>query len=423
MITAFRDRDLSITAWSFARREVRDDELLDAISSEAIKRLSSLQTGSQELANLAWAVAPLDLRHRPLLDAIASAAIALQSEQFTAQELANMPWSYASLKYRHEPLMQSLASESISRISQVTTQNLVNTAWALDVLDWLDPSGQELPGIFARFLQACSGSLGVEWVMLAAIADERGFAHRIPVFAAEFQARVLSPALAHLGALRSAPDDCQLATNLQRLQDWVVQLQVPHLGPVRTRAALIACSALCADPTQAQGTATWVAQAQEAVAQAVWWSCPHAAVSSQGVAAWVAARLEVAGGGLVEELGRVFLADDSAEHSILVERMLQPIFLQVPRSGHAERRALIALLRAVSRAFDYDNNERWGATAGWVRLYASHYPCISCLAVVAQFTRRMPVVALQVEFDNAWVTWEARSVPPGEEVLTMGRSV
>merc|ERR1712032_1329497 len=100
-------------------------------------------------------------------------------------------------------------------------------------------------------------------------------------------------------------------------------------------------------------------------------------VSSQGVVAWVSAHLEVSGGACVEEPGRVFLADDSAEHSILVERMLQPIFLQVPRNGHAERRALISLLRMVSRAFDYENAECWQDTRGSVELYASHYLCIS----------------------------------------------
>merc|ERR1712178_153380 len=95
------------------------------------------------------------------------------------------------------------------------------------------------------------------------------------------------------------------------------------------------------------------------------------------------------GSAIVHEAGRVYFADDSAAHSILVERMLQPIFLQVPRNGHEERRALIDLLHAVAHAFKYHNSETWSEVRGKVQLYASHFPCISCLACIAQFSRRL----------------------------------
>mmetsp|Transcript_43371 Transcript_43371/g.97897 ORF Transcript_43371/g.97897 Transcript_43371/m.97897 type:complete len:243 (-) Transcript_43371:41-769(-) len=241
---------------------------------------------------------------------------------------------------------------------------------------------------------------------------------------AGFHTLVLEPALAALAALRGAPDDRELAAAHARLQEWVHKVQLPHFGAAYTHRALEACGARCLGPSRS-GEA-WVAAAREAVARAAWWSCPHAAVSSQGVAAWVAASLEVAGGSRVEESGRVFLADDSAEHSILVERMLQPIYLQVPRNGHAERRALIELLRAVSRAFGSGNAERWEDTAGSVRLYASHYPCMSCLVVIAQFARRLPRVTVFMEFDNAWGSWRERPAPSSSEadgMLIMGRSV
>merc|ERR1712025_945565 len=94
----------------------------------------------------------------------------------------------------------------------------------------------------------------------------------------------------------------------------------------------------------------------------------------------------------VNEPGRVYFADDSAEHSILVERMLQPLFLQVPRNGHAERRALIDLLKAIGRSFAYGSSECWSQVLGEVKLYVSHYPCISCLAVIAQFGWHLPLV-------------------------------
>lgn len=138
--------------------------------------------------------------------------------------------------------------------------------------------------------------------------------------------------------------------------------------------------------------------------------------------AWVRAHLQV-GCASIDEPGRVFFADDSAEHSILVERMLVPIFIQVPRNGHAERRALISVLRAVARAFDYDHQEGWEDVQGLVELFVSHYPCISCLAAVAQFARCLSQARLQVEFDDAWASWSERPMdylPP--DGLAMGRS-
>ena len=64
------------------------------------------------------------------------------------------------------------------------------------------------------------------------------------------------------------------------------------------------------------------------------WNKAQGSNTQHGVAAWVAAQLQV-GCDMIDQPGRVYFADDSAEHSILVERMLQPVFLQVPRNGHA----------------------------------------------------------------------------------------
>lgn len=354
-----------------------------------------------------------------------------------------MPWACAALKYLHKPLLQSIASESMPRLaaqrrSEVafSTQNIVNTAWALDLLGVLHSGGVFLHHVFAQFTELCAGSLGVEWITLAAIAEKRSVAAAVPGFMQLFHARVLDPTLAWLARVRAAEDDLALARAIRGLQAWVVELQLPHLGAIHARRAL---QAVGTEPVGFPGhdegseEAAWVAQARERVLRAAWWSCPHAAVSSQGVVAWLAADLQVPGGSKVQEPGAVHLADDSAEHSILVERMLQPIFLQVPRSGHAERRALISVLRATVRAFGSDSPKCWMDTTGTVQLYASHYLCISCLTVVAQFARRLPRVRLQVAFDDAWEAWRERPAPAGSsvaacrahrntEVLSVGRA-
>jgi len=350
-------------------------------------------------------LAPLDLRHKPLLAAIASAALSTSTDQFSAQELTNTLWAFAALKFCHEPLLQALSSQAIARISQVTTQNLVNSAWALDVLGCRDLNPNTVDLVLARFVDTCEKSLAVEWVTLAAVAEKHGSVADDHAFRVGLRARILEPALAHLRALRSGGGGRARDEAFQRLQQWVVDVQLPHFGAAHTRDALLAAGAGSGAP----GDREWVRRARGAVSSAASWSCPHAAVSSQGVIAWLAARLEV-GGVAVEEPGRVLFADDSAEHSILVERMLKPLFLQVPRNGHAERRGLVDLVRSVARALGHGGAEHWEGVRGSVELYASHYPCISCLAAVAQFKGLLPGADLEVEFDDAWATWTER--PP-----------
>eukprot|EP00435_Cladocopium_sp_Y103_P033259 s214_g8.t1 len=61
----FRERDLSITAWSYGRMELREETLILAISLGAwvdggMSR--DFRGKHQEIANLCWAMAQLDLR-------------------------------------------------------------------------------------------------------------------------------------------------------------------------------------------------------------------------------------------------------------------------------------------------------------------------------------------------------------------------
>jgi len=414
-IPEFRARDLSITAWSFARLEVRDENLISAIASAAASAGCDFGGCHQEIANLSWSMALLDYRDKNLLEALSGAAMRTDMRQFSAQEMTNTVWAFASLRYAHQPLLHAIATRAMCHLHEAISQNVVNTAWALDCLGSTDPEEEVFPNILQHFLKVCTGSLGIEWITLASIAEDRCLASRVPQFMVEFESLVLKPALELLSLIRVASDDAIRLEQLQHLQDWVERVQVPHLGPTYTGDALKAAGAKHAE-------STWSKQAQEEVLASAWWSCPHAAVSSQGVVAWAAAFLEVSGG-KAEEHGEVYFADDSAG-PIFVERMLQPIFMQVARGGHAERRALVTLLRAALRMIGQSSaqgTDRLEDTAGWVKLYASHYLCISCLAVVAQFTRLLPKVHLEVAYDNAWASWTERAVPSGE-VLSIGRA-
>lgn len=191
---------------------------------------------------------------------------------------------------------------------------------------------------------------------------------------------------------------------LTEFNTWIEEVQLPHFGTAHTRNALIAAGAY----VTSHGNADWVVRARKQAQQATWYSCPHAAVSSQGVVAWIAADLQINDQHITEE-GHIYTVDNSEPHSILVERMLEPLFLHVERSGHAERRALIGLLRMVVSTFHQTKFDGWEVISGVVELYVTHFPCVSCLVAIAQFTRRLPRVQVWVEFDNAWIQWKERS--------------
>merc|ERR1712217_277667 len=81
-----------------------------------------------------------------------------------------------------------------------------------------------------------------------------------------------------------------------------------------------------------------------------------------------------------------------------------PVFAQHDRSNHAERQALIKVISRVQEACGAQTDEEFEAecaeVTGTVRLYASHTPCISCMACFCQFQRLFPKVKLCVDFDD-----------------------
>lgn len=106
--------------------------LLGAISAAAVT-----QFGSQELANTAWAFARLNVRDAPLLDAISQQSLRLIALA-KPQHLSNMVWSLAVLYYTHKPLLTALSAESISKLPNFAAQELANTAWAFAHLHYPD---------------------------------------------------------------------------------------------------------------------------------------------------------------------------------------------------------------------------------------------------------------------------------------------
>eukprot|EP00439_Symbiodinium_sp_Y106_P042703 s3497_g5.t1 len=139
---------------------------------------------------------------------------------------------------------------------------------------------------------------------------------------------------------------------------------------------------------------------------------------SNALVAWVAHSLRVQRG--AEELvhlsrGRPFgYAIGKPE----VSEWLLPVFVEHDRSSHAERMALLAVGKLVKSAGAKLHPD--SSVSGMVGVYATHTPCISCMAVFCQFKQKLPGVKLYVCFDkwgetNRWIAEEVRALPQEAE--------
>eukprot|EP00930_Biecheleria_cincta_P084707 TRINITY_DN74156_c0_g1_i1.p1 TRINITY_DN74156_c0_g1~~TRINITY_DN74156_c0_g1_i1.p1 ORF type:complete len:187 (-),score=18.52 TRINITY_DN74156_c0_g1_i1:141-641(-) len=80
------------------------------------------------------------------------------------------------------------------------------------------------------------------------------------------------------------------------------------------------------------------------------------------------------------------------------DALLQPIFASHSRARHAERRGLLMVLQQLLAGGAAPGHR----PTGNARLFASHTPCISCLAVFSQFKALYPRIRLNIAFD----TWQ-----------------
>jgi len=81
-----------------------------------------------------------------------------------------------------------------------------------------------------------------------------------------------------------------------------------------------------------------------------------------------------------------------------VSEWLLPVFVEHDRSSHAERMALLSIGDVIKETGGKLHPD--SKISGSVCVYATHTPCISCLAVFCQFKRRLPGVNLYFYYDT-----------------------
>uniref|UniRef100_A0A7S4RR88 Uncharacterized protein n=1 Tax=Alexandrium monilatum TaxID=311494 RepID=A0A7S4RR88_9DINO len=118
---------------------------------------------------------------------------------------------------------------------------------------------------------------------------------------------------------------------------------------------------------------------------------------SSALVAWSSHHLRVGGGEAPTSLCRRRPFGYAAEKPEVSEWLL-PVFVEHDRSSHAERMALISLGDIIKRSGGKLHPD--APIHGAACVYASHTPCISCLAVFCQFKRKLPSVKLYFCFDT-----------------------
>eukprot|EP00933_Yihiella_yeosuensis_P076623 TRINITY_DN86486_c0_g1_i1.p1 TRINITY_DN86486_c0_g1~~TRINITY_DN86486_c0_g1_i1.p1 ORF type:complete len:189 (+),score=11.03 TRINITY_DN86486_c0_g1_i1:57-623(+) len=125
------------------------------------------------------------------------------------------------------------------------------------------------------------------------------------------------------------------------------------------------------------------------------------APSTESIVAWFSSSLLYKEKLLLVEPGRLYYWGIPRAIDQRLQEMLKPVFSHINREDHCERFCLLHHLRAIIRRCGFNG---LGDCSGCVKLYVSHFPCISCVSIICQFIRFLPAVRFELEFDNLWQT-------------------
>jgi len=207
-----------------------------------------------------------------------------------------------------------------------------------------------------------------------------------------FSRSVYDPVLSRLRIYSdSTTSEAREKAKSWRLQDRVLERQFSLGGPF-TELAAAALNMTCPG-------GRFLPLAQVAARDGLWERRVEATDDpvSNVLIAWVAYQVAVGNKKPITSIcrGRPFGYGDKPP----VSKWLLPVFVEHDRSPHAERMALLGLGDAIEEAGGDLHPD--SPIKGTACIYASHTPCISCLAVFCQLRRRLPGVRLWVFFD-AW---------------------
>lgn len=114
-------------AWSFSALSHRDEELMECMCDELLKKRKELNP--TDLSNLSRALAVLKVQSETVMDRVL-AEVRTRMGQFRPSNLAILSWSLATLSLKDEDLMALIAKECMGKMRLFGAKHLADLAWA-----------------------------------------------------------------------------------------------------------------------------------------------------------------------------------------------------------------------------------------------------------------------------------------------------
>lgn len=431
-----RAEEVGALVWGLATLQLRHVPLLAALGQRLQRLELEGRTPFRVISSLIWSHAVLRVGGEVPFDEGLLQAAAQRAHESTAQELANLAWANVFLGRPRQDLLAALAIEVQARMGKdFSTQELANASWAFCMARVGDD--RLFNTLSARFVRVAASPLhgdaecGRDWASMVDALLVRG-GGLAPVgtpqaeLVAVFEDAICEPVFQRLRRLaeaqRGAPQGSRDNDRaLRALENFAEPLSLGHLGVQSTEGLLRRCG-FATELSHGVTEAAWIPRARAEVLARQ----PHSQATGRRsrpreVVVWLSfeATVCVLGEeGSVWEPGRVARYNQAAK----------PTGPLLPLSGsgrecHAERTAMCEVHGSIEAAesrlrrrallsqqpqvpgagdlFRPRNSVVPSDVRGSVRLFVSQTPCLSCLAILAQFAQIYPGVSLSVAFMDA----------------------
>lgn len=458
-LSEFKMHELSIMMWAHGTAGVCNHPFFDAIIDDALDRRGISECAPREIANMTWAYSTIIGRSNPRwFNAVASYSVNHMCE-FDMQGIGNVVWAFANVGVIDAPLFTSASDETANRCTNALVEHFsagmdVHSHQEGPVAAVVHNVSQVLAAMHAagidnmRLLEAAtrafllegSDSSARELLILAnAVQSSRIRGCQSTEWMVQLDARLWDQVLQPLFVAASRPQlGGEFGSFASALRVWealaavVARLDIEHLG-VHFTARFLKETGLApqvsvigsarydaSTPAWAERAAAVCAEERGRVAsEAIGTQSAKLArqlekVNKRDIAACISYDVQViVASGKVDlcEKNQFFswredLEDDCTRHVACLHpisttsRVSAALSGDHDRSGHAERGAL---LEVVERWSQYSEGTDLPSVTGNMQIYVTHFPCISCLGVLAQFSRIFPRVVLTVSFADGRV--------------------
>lgn len=446
----FRPHEYSTMAWSLVLTQAREECLLNRIASHVIRRAEEF--GPQELTNTAWAFACLGVHTEGVFEVLGKECL-VKICQFNNQNLTNVAWAYTHLNVGNKSLglLPAIAERAHSRIPSMNVQDLAQMALTLSSLRRSgegmrqDAPSEEIAvlGTREQTLELVKDTTIAMVQKLrqpgATFPDDAWMVHDLCLvwFTEENAAK-------HLGSSWHVLDS-YVGTLYQQVHGFFKY--TPFLATAKPCGSIVHSSQV---PVYEQAFRELDLRSlgikyTQCLLEAVGLADHAGAVGPRGLSASACAQLAEARNGLLRQdpgagsqswcLFRYNLQSETRVAAELDGIQIRSCggdpaaldLLDQPREAHlvavrlsndrlnhrrrdAEFRALAhtaGVLRTLIPEVDALMMQRvsWGERLnGWVHLYVTEVPCLSCVGAMIQFSRRFPNVCLRVSFPGSSVT-------------------